>query len=366
MRHFGSGLFVGLVFTLLAGCSAANGNGAPGAPPQALRHGGGIIPAVHAIRGAQRDAPSGLTPADLQSAYALPSAKNGTGQIVAILDAYDNPNVAFDLAQYRSTFGLPAANFTKYNQQGETGNYPQGDAAWGIEIDLDVEMLSASCPNCTIYLLEANSNAAKDLNAAAAEAVKLGAHVVNSSFGCSTNKCLDQSDFDKEGVIYLGANGDSGFSSPTYPADFASVVAVGGTVLAKGGGKRGWTESVWSAASGGCISGVKKPSWQHDTGCNYRLANDVSAAAQNLAEFDTYSQSGWFEVDGTAAASPFLAGVFGLAGNATKQDGGRTFWEKAHQKHLYGVTQGASQCAYGQGQYNACTGWGTPHGIGAF
>lgn len=108
---------------------------------------------------------------------ALPSNTEGSGQIVAIVDAYDNPNVASDLAQYRSNFGLGTANFTKYNQQGQTSSYPQGNHNWGVEIDLDVEMASAVCPKCTIYLIEANSSNSKDLDTAEAEAVTLGAHI---------------------------------------------------------------------------------------------------------------------------------------------------------------------------------------------
>src|SRR5262245_26878023 len=37
-------------------------------------------------------APSGLNPPDLQSAYNLPSASAGSGQTVAIVDAFDDPN----------------------------------------------------------------------------------------------------------------------------------------------------------------------------------------------------------------------------------------------------------------------------------
>jgi hypothetical protein len=87
---------------------------------------------------------------DIEAAYNFPSATRGSGQIVAIVDAYDNPMVAKDLAKYRSHFALPKAKFYKYNQEGEQSNYPKGDVGWGVEIDLDVEMVSASCPNCTI------------------------------------------------------------------------------------------------------------------------------------------------------------------------------------------------------------------------
>jgi subtilase family serine protease len=280
----------------------------------------------------------------------------GSGQIVAVVDAYDNPNVTSDLNTYRSTFGLPAAIFTKYNQEGMQGNYPSADQNWGIEIDTDVDMVSASCPNCTIYLVEANSSSFSDLGKAALEAVKLGAHIVSNSY---SGTGADQKDYDAKGVAYLGASGDTG--SVGEPAAFDSVAAVGGTTLTKGGGgKRGWTESVWGGLQNGCTT-QPKPRWQHDRSCPYRLANDVSAVANpGVAVYDSYGFGGWLQILGTAVSAPFLAGVFGLAGNATQQDGGRTFWQTAHHKYLYVVKSGKP------GRYSTGGGWGSPDGVGAF
>ncbi len=146
---------------------------------------GGAARARSRLKPAMSPAAAGWAPADLQARYKLPSSTKGSGQIVAIVDAYDNPNVASDLATYRSNYDLGTANFTKYNQQGKTGNYPQGNTGWGIQIDLDVEMVSASCPLCTIYLIEANSADGSDLAASVREAVKLGVHIVNTSWGCA-------------------------------------------------------------------------------------------------------------------------------------------------------------------------------------
>ena len=101
---------------------------------------------------------------DIEAAYNLPSSSKGSGQIVAIVDAYDNPNVASDLAVYRRHYGLPKAKFYKYNQDGQQSHYPKGNVGWGEEIDLDVEMVSASCPNCTIYLIEANTYDGADID----------------------------------------------------------------------------------------------------------------------------------------------------------------------------------------------------------
>lgn len=313
----------------------------------------------------ERSAPrvSGWAPADFQARYELPSRTKGAGQIVAIVDAYDNPNVVSDLAEYRSEFGLGAANFEKYNQRGERKNYPSGSTAWGVEIDLDVEMVSAVCPLCTIYLIEANSAGGSDLERAEAEGVRLSARIATNSWVCSGSaSCVDRRYFDHPGVAYLAAGGDSGFNELGAPAAFDSVAAIGGTVLSKTGSK--YSETIWDGSGGGCAMRFKKPRWQHDTFCTHRLLNDAAAAASKIAEYDSYGYAGWLTVDGTSAAAPLLAGVFGLAGNGMTQNGGGTFWQPRHHKFLHRI--GGSCHGYSDGQYSACGGWGSPKGIGAF
>jgi subtilase family serine protease len=315
---------------------------------------------VSSVKKAMGPQNSGWAPADIEARYQLPSTTKGSGQIVAIVDAYDNPNVASDLAAYRSNYGLGTANFTKYNQQGKTGNYPQGSTGWGVQIDLDVEMVSASCPLCTIDLIEANGSDTSDLATAVGEAVKLGAHIVNTSWSCSGSYgCVSKKDFRAKGVVYVAAAGDSFGASA--PAVFQTVVAVGGTSLSKNGSQ--YSEGIWSGP-GACATGIKKPKWQHDAYCKYRLTNDVAAVANDVAAYDSYGFGGWAEISGTGVASPLLAGVFGLAGNAAKQKGGRTFWMHRHHHDLY--TIGGSCGGYGYGQYTTCTGWGSPQGVGAF
>ena len=201
----------------------------------------------------------GFTPAQLQAAYNLPSSSKGSGQLVAVVDAYDNPNIASDLAFYRSYFGLPAANFTKYNQNGQIGDYPAGNSEWGLEEDLDVEMVSASCPNCSIALIEANGSIS-DLETAEAEAVTLGAHIVSNSYTCYTPCGFHEAYYDAKGVTYLAGSGDDGYGSGIGdPASFDSVISVGGTSLyIDSKTKRGFSEAVWMGTNSGC-SRQKKP-----------------------------------------------------------------------------------------------------------
>jgi subtilase family serine protease len=304
---------------------------------------------------------AGWAPADFQARYKLPSSTEGGGTVVAIVDAYDNPNVASDLGQYRTQFGLGSADFAKYNQRGQQKNYPAGNTGWGVDIDLAVEMVSATCPLCTIYLVEANSADAGDLEAAEVEAVKLGAHIVSNGWSCSSG-CLDRRDFSHRRVTYIAAASDAGFGVAE-PAGFDSVAAIGGTELSKQGSQ--YSESIWSDSIGGCAADYKKPKWQHDPYCKARIATDAAAVAVGIAIYDSYGVGGWGTVSGTSAAAALVAGIFGLAGNATRQDGGRTFWMQKHHRYLY-TPAGQCNLGYGYGQYNECVGWGTPDGIGAF
>jgi hypothetical protein len=172
------------------------------------------------------------------------------------------------------------------------------------------------------------------------------------------------------------AAGDVGYDDPSAPQAFASVVSVGGTVMSKSGSQYG--ETAWSDANSGCATGVTKPKWQHDRDCSYRTYNDVAAVAWDVAEYDTYGESGWFTVGGTSIATPLIAGVYGLAGNAEKQDAGKKLWslsKKQLAKDLHAIDSGGDgscggtylcECGTGQyGQYCGPAGWGTPDGIKA-
>jgi hypothetical protein len=328
------------------------------------------------IRG-QTGSVAGWTPADLQAAYRFPAKRTGT--LVAIVDAFDNPDVASDLAYYRSYFGLGPAKFYKFNQSGVQGHYPKGNAGWGKEIDLDVEMVSAVCPNCTIYLIEANTNSSDNLYKCVITATKLGAKIVSNSWGGGGGSPSGGA-FDAPGVVYVASSGDGGYGEQD-PADYKTVVSVGGTLLSRDGS--GYTERTWPDTGGGC-SLIPKPKWQHDPDCTNRTGNDVSAVAWNVAEYDTYGGAGgWIPAAGTSISTPIIASAYGLANDAAEQYGGKKFWKLSKAKvakELHPITLGGinncppslrrtylCEAGTGQfGQYSGPAGWGTPDGIAAF
>ncbi|MGO9961445.1 MAG: hypothetical protein ACLP50_36640 [Solirubrobacteraceae bacterium] len=281
--------------------------------------------------------PAAGTPAYLQQAYDLSALSQtaGTGDTVAIVDAYDDPNAESDLAAYRANYGLPACStvngcFEKVNESGGT-SYPAPDTNWAVEISLDLDAVSALCPNCHITLVEANSNYLSDLNAAESEAVALGAQQVSNSWAAPSAAGL--SGWSYPGIAILASAGDSGWwgnGAAYYPASLPTVTSVGGTSLspssATASAPRGFSESAWGyqwqgtwyGTGSGCDTSEQKPTWQTDSGCQGRSSTDISADADpstGLRVYDTYQTgggSGWFAVGGTSLSSPLSAAYYAL------------------------------------------------------
>ncbi|KUN01440.1 hypothetical protein AQI95_31460 [Streptomyces yokosukanensis] len=330
-------------------------------------------------------APSGLSPANLHSAYNLPTTA-GSGMTVAIVDAYNDPNAESDLATYRSTYGLSACTkangcFKQVSQTGSTTSLPTNDTGWAGEEMLDIDMVSAVCPNCSIDLVEANSANDTDLGIAENEAVALGAKFVSNSWGgseASSQTSEDTQYFKHPGVAITVSSGDSAYGAE-YPATSQYVTAVGGTALTTASNSRGWSESVWKTSStegtgSGCSAYDPKPSWQTDTGCSKRMEADVSAVADpatGVAVYDTYGGSGWAVYGGTSASSPIMASVYALAGTPGASDYPAKY-PYQHTSNLYDVTSGnngscsPSYFCTATAGYDGPTGWGTPNGTAAF
>jgi subtilase family serine protease len=323
-----------------------------------------------------QNGPTGYGPVDLQSAYKLPSSTAGAGQTVAIVDAFDDPTAESDLAQYRSFYGLPPCTttngcFRKVDQTGGT-LYPAPSPDWALEISLDLDMVSAVCPNCHILLVEANTNLNTDLYAAVDTAARLGANAISNSYGGdeSSDETADDVHFNHPGVAITASSGDSGFGV-SYPAASPNLTAVGGTSLTRGGGgTRGWTETAWDGAGSGCSAFEAKPSWQTDSGCARRTVSDVSAVADPNTGVAVLFAGLWFTVGGTSASSPIIASTYALAGNASSVNAGS--FPYSHTGGLFDVVGGSNGtcspaylCTAVAG-YDGPTGLGTPNGTSGF
>ncbi len=341
------------------------------------------IPAASGVEG------SGLTPAELQSAYETPSTSAGEGQTVAIVDAFDDPTAESDLAKYRTEYGLPQCTaesscFRKVNQAGGSEYPPVANAEdgdWELEESLDLDMVSAVCPKCHILLVEANSNSFENLTTAEREAVTLGATEVSNSWAAAefSSESEYDSDFDHPGIPITAASGDSGYdnwesgkSAPSYPAISPNVIAVGGTVLSRADNSRGWSESVWSRSGSGCSLYEPKPSYQTDTACTHRTSNDVAAVAEDLSVYDTTHANGvsglpnWVTLAGTSASTPIIAAVEALSEPAERALGAEAFYKSPGS--LFDIVSGSNGacpilelCEAGGG-YDGPSGNGTPDG----
>jgi len=321
--------------------------------------------------------PAGFWPSDIKSAYTLPTTK-GTGQTVAIVDAYDDPNAESDLATYRSQFGLPACTtkngcFRKVNQRGAAKPLPEPDAGWAGEISLDLDAVSAACPKCKILLVEADSAEFNDLGTAVNRAVKLGAKIVSNSYGGTEFNGVSSAGkryYTHKGVAIVASTGDQGFGPAQFPAAWQRTTAVGGTTLKKSGST--WKQTAWSGASSGCSAYIAKPPWQTDKHCaDGRMVGDVSAVADpntGLAVYNTYQAGGWDVYGGTSLSAPLIAGAIALAGNAKAL--GNDAYVYAHKSSFTDVVGGSNGscggdylCTAVKG-YDGPTGLGTPKGVG--
>jgi hypothetical protein len=355
-----------------------------------------------------------LTPADLQAAYGLTSASSsdGLGETVAIVDAFYDQTAQSDLATYRSEFGLltcgsdtsspQAGCLNVYNENGanlanDPGAAPplspSGDD-WVGETSLDLEMVSAICPNCTIDLIEANSDLLPDLGKAEDEAVSLGAKFVSNSWSNIDYPGESAYDgyFNHPGVATTFASGDFGYAAG-YPASSQFVTSVGGTYLDENASDD-WTSTVWNdngsentddiagATASGCSAGEPQPSWGPDSPdstssslCANRTENDVSAVADAPSGVDIYSSdcNGFCDAYGTSAATPIIAAIYALAGTPAANTYPASY-PYAHPSDLTQVTSGSDGtcessrqylCNAGHslsGGYNGPGGLGTPNG----
>ncbi|MDQ1733016.1 MAG: hypothetical protein QOK10_3175, partial [Pseudonocardiales bacterium] len=311
--------------------------------------------------------PRGYGPSDLAAAYQL-DPNGGSGQTVALVDAFDSPTVESDLAVYRAQYGLPACTtlnscFRKVNQAGAASPLPAANSGWAAEIALDVEMVSAVCPQCNILLVEARTNYTSDLGSAVDTAVALGAKFVSNSYG-GGDSTSQGSHFDHPGVAITASTGDNGYGV-SFPASVPTVTAVGGTSLTRAATSRGWAESTWSGSGSGCSGAWGKPAIQTlvNTGCTNRAVADVSAVADPNTGVAVYDAGSWMVLGGTSASSPIIAAVYALAGTPGAGDYPNTY-PYEYSDSVNDVTVGTNGSCGGSPLCTARAGWDGPTGLG--
>jgi len=348
--------------------------------------------------------PTGYTPSQIAQAYGFNQISftngtstvtgNGAGQTIAIVDAYNDPDISSDLKAFDAQFGLPNPTLTVVGQTGgaaPTATDPTGD--WELEESLDVEWAHAIAPAANIVLVEANNDSLTNLMTAVKTAANYpGVSVVSMSWGGSefSGETNDDSAYFSTpnvpaNVAFVAASGDSG-APPIYPAVSPNVLAVGGTTLDLSSSGTYESESAWSGSGGGISSYEKLPSYQPDTYSNgtstgtstMRMNPDVSYDANpdtGFAVYDSNPVSGasgpWIEVGGTSDAAPQWAGLVAIADQGRALDGESSLGYSQLLTDIYqmpasnfhsitsGTSTGDPHYSASSG-YNLVTGRGTP------
>lgn len=304
---------------------------------------------------------------DLQAAYGItaPARNAGKGMLVGIVDAYGYPSAASDLAVYRKAMGLPEcvrSCLRIVNQRGRATPLPKaGDAGrdgWRAEEALDLDMVSAICPNCKLVLVQANSEKSSDLAAAVGSAAGLGAVAILNAYGGGEESALDGL-YRRAGRAVIASAG-SGAGGVRTPCAYAAVVCVGGTSLSVSSSPRGWSERPWSNAATGCSAVVGKPAWQRASRCKTRAIPDLGAVADPATGVAVYqSPAGWQQMGGTSVGAAVVAALFALGPATARANAPQWIWRHG-ASGTYHRLDGAKS------GYGGAAGWGTPNGSGGF
>ncbi len=360
---------------------------------------------------------SGCVPHGLSGGGGGPSAA-GYGAI-AIVDAYDNPNAASDIAKFNAQWPLPPTNFTKIYANGNGScKTPPVDTGWALEESLDIEWAHVFAPNAAIILVEACSSSYTDLFYAEqvafnyiADNYPRGGQVSNSWQGGEFSGQISDDPFFadwnyvavtgwKTHILGFASSGDGGFEGSTtgYPSGNPWLISAGGTSVLRNSTNGTFnSEACWSGSGGGTstyetyattFSGGHTGPWANFQfpifGQGNRRTPDLSFNADPASGVYVYSgiNGGWFIVGGTSVSSPALASIVNRAGNQlgsvflTPVTGGSDWFNteendllysqlatsRAYAANFYDVKTGSSGTSAFP-SYDLCTGVGSPRGV---
>ncbi|HLW64075.1 MAG TPA: S53 family peptidase [Gemmataceae bacterium] len=365
-----------------------------------------------------RTVPAYLAPAQVRHAYGFDqiqfssSGKNvagdGSGQIIAVITAFDDPNITSDLDTFDSAFsingtqsllqqyGTAARDLIKVPMR--TGEATIG--AWARETALDVEWAHAMAPGARILLVEARSDTFGDILDAVDYARKYpGVVAISMSFGAAEFPLETAAAYDGHfttpaghlggasyrggtllpgGITFVASTGDLA-GKTEWPSVSPTVLSVGGTSLALDSNGNWQKETAWSKGGGGISAYESKPTYQNGflSGA-LRGTPDVAYQADPSVGYAFYSsvpdngQSGWQAIGGTSAGAPQWAALVAIAdqGRAIQGFGSLdgfsqtlpALYELASQSYVtyfHDITSGSNGNPAKTG-YDLATGLGTP------
>jgi subtilase family serine protease len=302
------------------------------------------------------------------------SVPQGGSGVIVIVDAYDYPTAATDLAAFSTQWGLQAPNFSV---QYASGTKPTNgcSSGWQGEEALDIEWAHAMAPNAQIVLMEASSPSNSALYAAVTAANSyIAAHggkgEVSMSWGGSESRSETSSDhyFTQSGVVYFASSGDS--PGVIYPSSSPNVVSAGGTQVNRSGGNY-TNQTAWSSGGGGNSSYESRPSFQSGITVvgTHRGTPDLSYDASGgspVAVYNSGCYGGWLQVYGTSVASPALAGVINDAGtfnSGSNAENTEIYANRTNTSDYTDITSGSCGTHSAASGYDLCTGVGVPQGL---
>jgi hypothetical protein len=345
------------------------------------------------------------TPAQVRTAYGVNGIPlDGSGQTVAVVEAYDDPSILQAVDAFDNQFGLTASGSSLYDQYGPASSFvtvlnqaglttprpaPDVTGEWETEEALDVEWAHAMAPGAQIVIVEANSQSLADLMAGVVTAANQpGVSVVSMSWGFPEGQSVFQADealYDGDftappghtPVTFLASTGDYGAADLEYPAFSPNVLAVGGTSLVLNQDGSYNSETAWGGSSaapgasqggGGTSLYEPEPLFQQGVqSSGQRSTPDVAFVADpgtGVWIADAYNQPAgdpWQVVGGTSLSAPAWAGLIAVVNQGRAAAGESALSSSAGaqaQAALYGLP--AADFNVVGGGYNTATGLGTP------
>jgi hypothetical protein len=288
------------------------------------------------LSGYASSAQTGYTPAQISSAYGLNAITlssstgsavkgDGSGETIALIEMYHDPNLTSDLKTFDAKYGLPNPSLTVVDQAGK-----QTDSGWALEESMDVEWAHAIAPGANILVVEAAPSDSETqkltslLNAVNTARNTAGVAVVSMSWGF--DELPKEASYDSyfttpaghSGITFVASSGDNG--SIEYPSASPNVLSVGGTTLSIGSSGSYGSETVWTSGGGGYSQYEAEPSYQNSvqsTGLrstpDVAFDGDPSTGAQVYSTPPGSTKGSWQVVGGTSLGAPAWAGLIAIA-----------------------------------------------------
>lgn len=287
-------------------------------------------------------------PTNVRIAYGLNTiSSTGTGQIIAIVDAYAMTTSAVqnDLNSFCTRYSIPTTTIVSKIMTNSSGKQPTVNAGWGLEICLDVQYAHVLAPGATIMLVQAYSASFTDMMAAVTYAINNGATVVSMSWG--SNEFAAQTTYGAlfkptnnlgKPVTYLASSGDVG-GIMSWPCASMNVVGVGGTTLTMSATGQRLSETAWNGSGGGVSLVEPIQTYQKTYGLlgTKRQCPDVSFLGDPNTGVPVCYAGKYYQVGGTSLSCPCMAGVIAIANQLRMAASKKTLSTAAILTYLYGT-----------------------------